>query len=207
MSEAWLSSSEMIASCSPNNVSKTPPLASKHEEYKIVASVPRKAESLVSSSCVALLRAPNAAGSAPVQDNLAALSGSGCGKGLLPLLCREAVSDHRAHGLAQHRRGGKHRAHGVPRVVHLPAVDALDGDHVGDDFAPVDREPVLGKAEHRHSGTVIEVVDHLLHGQRTAGHLQSDVKTLTHTELVLGLRQCCARDVDCQVRAGRLRKL
>ena len=50
MSEAWLSSSEMIASCSPNSVSKTPPLASKHEEYRIVASVPRKAESLASSS-------------------------------------------------------------------------------------------------------------------------------------------------------------
>ena len=50
MSEAWLSSSEMIASCSPKRTSKTPPLASKHEEYRIVASVPRKAESFDSSS-------------------------------------------------------------------------------------------------------------------------------------------------------------
>ncbi len=30
MIEAWLSASEMIASCSPSSVSNSPPLASKH---------------------------------------------------------------------------------------------------------------------------------------------------------------------------------
>ncbi len=32
MIEAWLSSSEMIASSSPRSVSKSPPLASKQDE-------------------------------------------------------------------------------------------------------------------------------------------------------------------------------
>ncbi len=32
MIDAWLSSSEMTASCSPSNVSNNPPFASKHDE-------------------------------------------------------------------------------------------------------------------------------------------------------------------------------
>ena len=39
---AWLSASEMIASCSPSTVSNRPPFASQHEEYRMVSSVPRK---------------------------------------------------------------------------------------------------------------------------------------------------------------------
>ena len=50
MSEAWLSSSEMIASSGPNRVSKIPPLASKHDEYRRAASVPRKVARRRSSS-------------------------------------------------------------------------------------------------------------------------------------------------------------
>src|SRR5674476_1098597 len=38
-------------------------------------------------------------GSAPVEDDLAALAGSGGVKGLLPLLGGEGGGDHRAHGL------------------------------------------------------------------------------------------------------------
>ena len=41
MIEAWLSASEMTASCSSRMVSNRPPLASKHDEYRIVSSVPR----------------------------------------------------------------------------------------------------------------------------------------------------------------------
>ena len=40
--EAWFSSSEMIASCSVSSVSNNPPLASKQDEYEIVAYVSRK---------------------------------------------------------------------------------------------------------------------------------------------------------------------
>jgi len=41
---AWLSASEMMASSSPRSVSKRPPLASKHEEYKMVSSVLKNRE-------------------------------------------------------------------------------------------------------------------------------------------------------------------
>ena len=47
---AWFSSSEMMASSGPSRVSKSPPLASKQEEYKIASSVPRKCASRLSSS-------------------------------------------------------------------------------------------------------------------------------------------------------------
>ena len=50
MIDAWLSSSEITASFSSSSTSNTPPLASKHDEYRIVASWPRNAASRASSS-------------------------------------------------------------------------------------------------------------------------------------------------------------
>ena len=50
MIEAWLSSSEMTASRSSSSTSKTPPLASKQDENRIVASVPRNCDSRSSSA-------------------------------------------------------------------------------------------------------------------------------------------------------------
>ncbi len=47
---AWFSSSEMIASEESVTASKKPPFASKHELYRMVASVPRNADSRRSSS-------------------------------------------------------------------------------------------------------------------------------------------------------------
>ncbi len=49
MTLAWFSASEITASCSPSSASKTPPLASKQELYRIASSVPRKSASLRSS--------------------------------------------------------------------------------------------------------------------------------------------------------------
>ena len=50
MIEAWLSASLITQSCSSRIVSKSPPLASKHDEYRIVSSVPRNRLSSDSSS-------------------------------------------------------------------------------------------------------------------------------------------------------------
>lgn len=50
MIDAWFSSSETIASSGPNSVSKTPPFASKQDEYRMVASVPRNRDTRRSSS-------------------------------------------------------------------------------------------------------------------------------------------------------------
>ena len=44
MIDAWLSSSEITASRSSSSTSNTPPLASKQEENRIVASVPRNCD-------------------------------------------------------------------------------------------------------------------------------------------------------------------
>ncbi len=49
MIEAWLRASEMTASSSPSRVSKSPPLASKHDPYRMVSSVPRKSLNAASS--------------------------------------------------------------------------------------------------------------------------------------------------------------
>ena len=50
MIDAWLSSSEMIASSGPSSTSNRPPFASKHDEYRMVASVPRNADTRCSRS-------------------------------------------------------------------------------------------------------------------------------------------------------------
>lgn len=50
MIDAWFRASEITASSGPRRVSKTPPFASKQEEYRIVSSCPRNADSLRSSS-------------------------------------------------------------------------------------------------------------------------------------------------------------
>ena len=50
MIDAWLSASEITQSCSPRIVSNSPPLASKHDEYRIVSSVPRNSLRAVSSA-------------------------------------------------------------------------------------------------------------------------------------------------------------
>ena len=53
---AWLSASLITASCSSSSVSNRPPLASKHDEYRIVSSMPRnalrRASSSLCTSCV-----------------------------------------------------------------------------------------------------------------------------------------------------------
>ena len=49
MIDAWLSASEITQSCSSRIVSNRPPLASKHDEYRIVSSVPRNRLSSLSS--------------------------------------------------------------------------------------------------------------------------------------------------------------
>ena len=57
MIEAWFSASEMIASCSSNSGSNTPPLASKAAAYRIVSSMPRKSDS-ARSSCLCTVWVP-----------------------------------------------------------------------------------------------------------------------------------------------------
>src|SRR4051812_49325556 len=64
--------------------------------------------------------------SAPVEDDLAALPGPGGLEGLLPLLGGEAMGDDLGDGRPEALGRRDHLRHGVPRVVHLAAVDALE---------------------------------------------------------------------------------
>ena len=57
MIDAWFSASLITASSGPRIVSNSPPFASKHEVYRMVSSVPRKAE-IFCSSCRWMSRVP-----------------------------------------------------------------------------------------------------------------------------------------------------
>src|SRR5215469_3974169 len=249
MIEAWFSSSLMTASCSPSSVSNRPPLASKQEEYKMVSSVPRKAE-MRRSSCLctswvpqmnltlaspypqrlrtslpaatwmfgpcglsmtrsALNRpAERISSSSPLiscwtlvntcrtphyrclpvspgEDHLAALAAADIGEGLPEIGGIELVRDDRGNVEA---RVDQYR-HLVPGLEHLAPVDALDGDHVGDQVRPVDTEVLRGQAEHGNLAAVSHGGQHFPQRARLAGHLKPHIEALTHAEFGHGVTQ------------------
>ena len=59
----------------------------------------------------------------------------------------------------------QHHGHLVPGLVHLPAVDALDREHVEDDRVPVDGHLALGDAEHGDLAAVAHVGEHVAEGR------------------------------------------
>ena len=81
--------------------------------------------------------------------------------------------------------GFQHHGHLVPGLVHFAAVDALDGEHVEDDLAPVDGDLVGGDAEHGDLAAVAHVGDHVAEGVGVAGHLEADIEAFAHAELLL----------------------
>ena len=267
MIDAWLSSSEITASRSSSSTSNTPPLASKQDEYRIVASVPRNGDSRASSSvcwvCVPQMNrtlrhaeAPlvqrrlrrgddgrvvgqaevvvgaevqhvRAAGlhvrrlrrgelplvlvqpgvadlvqrrraaasphravhqtSRPIEDDLAALPAARGRERLGPVVGREAVRDRPAE-MSQAR--AQHRAHRVPGLVHLAAVDALDRDHVGDDLAPSrSRSAALGRPSIAIRPPWLRLAMHVRQRGRVPAHLQRDVEALDHAEPVAARRR------------------
>src|ERR1700674_4866206 len=110
---------------------------------------------------------------------------------LLELVIREAVGDHRGDvepGLGEYR-------HLVPRLEDLAAVNALYGEHLEHDLRPVDRELVVREAQHGDSSAVRHVRDHVAQRTRLAGHLEADVESLLHAELLLDLGKGGGADV------------
>src|SRR5205823_3390511 len=107
----------------------------------------------------------------PVEDDLAAAAARGLVEGGLEVVGGVAAGDHRAEvetALQQDR-------HRVPGLEHLASVDALEGDHRGDDAGPVDGEVLGGQAEHGDLAAVGHVGDHRLQRLGATGHLQADV--------------------------------
>ena len=123
---------------------------------------------------------------------------------LLEVLEAVAVGDHR--GDVQARL--EHDGHLVPGLVHLAAVDALDGDHVEDDRAASRwRSRWVGMP----SMAILPPWHMLASMSRkalgVARHLQADVEALLHAELFLGAGDRPLADVDGQGRphlAGQL---
>ena len=90
--------------------------------------------------------------------------------------------------------------HLVPGLVHLPAVDTADGQHVEDDFFPVNRVVGRRNTEHGDFAAVADVVEDVLEGRWGAGHLQCHVEALGHVQFFLHVVQRFLADVDAAVR-------
>src|SRR5262245_66636459 len=111
-----------------------------------------------SSSCLPL---------SPGQDDLAAVARQHHVEAFLKILPAEAM---------RHDRGNieprlQHHGHVIPRLVHLAAIDALEGEHVEDDEVPVDGDFAVGDAEDRYFSAVGHVRKHVAEGVAIAGHL------------------------------------
>jgi hypothetical protein len=74
---------------------------------------------------------------------------------------------------AQHQLG-----HLVPGLVHLPAVDAVDGEALEDDLVPVGAGALGHDPEHRDLAAVVHAVEHVVEGARVAAHFQAHVEAL-----------------------------
>src|SRR5712664_3711203 len=92
------------------------------------------------------LSAPGACNPArysPIQNHFPRLAGDHLVKAFLEIRIMESVGDHRAEIQA----ALDHDSHHVPGLVHLPTVNALDGEHIEDNQVPVDGHFLLGDAE------------------------------------------------------------
>lgn len=118
----------------------------------------------------------------PLQDDLAALAGLHDVEAFLELVHGEAVGDDGAEVQA----GEQHLLHLVPGFPHLAAVDALDGEGLEDDFAPVHGGGGRQDAQLGYLGTVVHVGHHVAEGYGRTGHLQAYIKT-AYAQAVHGL--------------------
>src|SRR4051794_21895526 len=112
----------------------------------------------------------------PVQHYFAGLAGAHGRESLFEISVAVTMRDHGRDvqtGMDQHR-------HLVPGLIHLAAVDALDGDHVEDHFGPVERYFFCRNAEHGNLAAVRHVVDHVAEGRAVPGHFQPHVEAFCH---------------------------
>ena len=133
----------------------------------------------------------------PGQHNLAAIALQHGVEALLEIMARVAVRDDRADVQARL----EHDGHLVPGFVHLPAINALEIEHVEDDDVPVDGEFLVGDAEHGDLAAVAHVGEHVAERRRVAGHFQADVEAFAHAELLLHVGQRRRSRIDGQVGA------
>ena len=118
---------------------------------------------------------------APVEDDLAGVTGAHGGEALFVVAPVHAMGDDSGDIEA----GFEHDGHHVPGLVHFAAVDATDGELIEDDLVPVDGDVFGGDAEHGDFAAVAHVGEHIAEGVGVAGHFEAYVEALLHAELLL----------------------
>ena len=117
----------------------------------------------------------------PVQQDFAALAADHRMKSLFVVLIAEAMGDDRGDVDAC----GDEDGHFVPGLVHFAAVDAADGQHVEDDFAPVgciglEGMPSMAMRPPWHMLSIIS-----LKATGESGHFEADIEAFLHAEALL----------------------
>src|SRR5262249_4372404 len=82
--------------------------------------------------------------------------------------------------------------------VHFTTVDALDREHVEDDGFEIDWSTLCGNSKDRDLRSVAHVQDHVGECQGVAGHLEADVESFGHLELLLHFGERCVGWIDGQ---------
>src|ERR1700753_274264 len=138
----------------------------------------------------------------PAQYHFAGVAGAHGVKALFEFSVVEAVRDDRRNIQTRF----EHDRHFVPGLIHLAAVDALDGEHVEDDVPPVDRHFFCRDAKHGYLCAVAHVGDHVTERRWIARHLQANVEALLHAQLLLRIGDGDFLGIDGERRAHLARQ-
>src|SRR5690242_2958718 len=92
----------------------------------------------------------------------------------------------------------QHDGHLVPGFVHFAAIDALYSEHGKHHRVPIDGHLLFWNAEHGNFCAMTHITEHVAESGRVAGHLEADVESLVHTELLLDLLEILLEWIDGQ---------
>src|ERR1700733_14067114 len=92
----------------------------------------------------------------PIENHFRRVSRAHCGKALLVVVPRQAGRDDWRYIQARL----EHHRHQIPGLVHLAAVDALNGDHIENDFAPIEGERRRGNPQHGDLAAMAQIIEH-----------------------------------------------
>src|ERR1700680_3664254 len=127
----------------------------------------------------------------PVEKDLTRISTHHNLKALLQLCVLEAVSDNRTDIQA----GLQHHGHLVPSLIHFPSVDAFKGEHVKNNRAPIYHHLSVGNSEDGDIRPVDTMGEHVLKTPRCAGHLEANIETFRHPELLLNVHEIALANI------------
>src|SRR6478672_4486012 len=130
-------------------------------------------------------------GLVPVQNHLAGLTRAHGLEAFLEALVAHLVGDQRG----QVQTGLQQAQHLAPGREHLAAVDALDGQGLEDDRAPVGFHRFRRNTQHGHAAAHDQGVDALTEGYGRTRHLERNVETDLQAQLVHDVAEVFLRRV------------